>query len=466
MSTLQRLSVLTTVLLMTCTSLFAQTGAEEIKKALTTIDPEIVRYFPRWRICEPDLQIQIRQTFALMGRRAENLDASNIVVTSAPVRVDEAEPSYELILVECGSERMVASEIAAFMRKLSYRISDPKRPYCYQEIPPDQPPSAPQIAQIIDYMGRPTNVNHSFSLSAFEQTLKLGNTGFWISSSLGTDAVGYHYWSSGEGRITLQRPLYENTDAEWRGPIPYLINAEVGFGYRLNGALDGTNRLLDFIPGRKLNAAYGGKLVANLDFYMPFHAPAGISVNMELPLRSITRDQSIDPSTYYSYDIGNRAIIAPSYPVDPLAIAPILRSTGQITLFYNWWVDRAKPENFFRFDVGINYAEVREAALFRDSSETGVVSYIATEGVSGLRTYKPNEALDWVYAKVEYRNQNTFPFGMSVQYSNQVVLGRIYVPVAGDWLYVEARYSNPVRGARPFEMKNFFMISPVLRLNF
>lgn len=442
----------------------AQTSSyDTVLTALKTIDPEILQYFPRWKICEPDLQVQIVQTFALMGYRRENLDGGNIVVTSAPLKENE-EPVYELILIECGSERMVASEIASYMKKLSYRIARPERPYCYQDIPPSSPPSAPLIAEIINYM-EPTNVTHAFTLSAFEQSLKIGKSGFWIKSSLGTDQVGYHYWSSGEGRVALQRPLYPNTDMESRRAIPYLINARLGFGYRLTGGIDGGKKLLEFIPGRQLNAGYGGKFVGALDFHMPFHPRAGVGVNIELPMQSIDPATSVDGTTYFSMPIGNRRITAPSYNVDPYGTAAILRSTGQVTLFYNWWLDPKVPENFFRFDVGVSYAEVREAAIFHDTMEGGR-EYLGINGVSGLRTWKPDEFKDWIYAKIEYRNQNAFPFGVGVQVSNQILLGRVYLPIFGDWLYVEGRYSTPLRTTRPFEIRNFFMISPVLRLNF
>ncbi|MBL0321453.1 MAG: hypothetical protein IPP80_03580 [Ignavibacteria bacterium] len=51
-----------------------QTFADTALTALKTIDPEILQYFPRWRICEPDLQVQIKQSFALMGYTKANLD--------------------------------------------------------------------------------------------------------------------------------------------------------------------------------------------------------------------------------------------------------------------------------------------------------------------------------------------------------------------------------------------------------
>jgi len=444
----------------------AQTFADTALTALKTIDPEILQYFPRWRVCEPDLQFQIRQSFALMGYPKVNLDDKAIVVTAAPVKEGEQGQDFELILIECGSERMVASEISSNMKRLAQRIADGKRPYCYSEIPPSAPPSAPQIAEIINFM-EPTNVTHSFTLSAFEQTLKIGTSGFWLKASLGTDQIGYTFWSSGEGRVFLQRPLYENSDPGTRKAIPYLINARLGFGYRMTGSLDGQSRLLDFIPGRKLDGSAGGKLVGGLDFYMPFHPQFGLGINVELPLQSISAERSVDASTYFVTDIGNRRITAPSYAVDPYATATILRSTGQVTLFYNLWLDRKKPENFFRFDAGISYAEVQEAGVFRDTTIVGFNNiFLARNGVNGLVTWKPNEALDWIYAKIEYRNQAAFPFGISMQLSNQILLARAYVPIFGDWFYLEGRYSTPLRDARPFEIKNFFMFSPVLRLNF
>jgi len=442
----------------------AQPTADPAITALKTIDPEILQYFPRWRVCEPDLQIQIRQTFALMGFDKAKLDAQNIVVTCAPVRTDLEEPEYDLILVECGKEQMVAAEIQSFMKKLSYRIADPKRPYCFQDIPPSDPPTPPQVAQIIDYM-RPTNVNHAFTLSAFEQTLKIGKTGFWINSSIGTDNVGYTYWSSGEGRITLQRPLYQNLDNDTRRAIPYLINARFGFGYRMTGGLDGQNRFLDFVPGRNLNAGTGGKIVGGLDFHMPFHPQAGLALNLELPLSGISADNSIDRTTYATLALGNRPPLPIGVDGDIISTAALLRSTGQVTVFYNWWLDEKAPENFFRFDVGISYAEVREAAVMNPVGDP-LQAFLAIDGVSGLQTWRPMEALDWVYFKTEYRNQNAFPFGVSLQYSNQILLGRAYIPLLGDWLYIEGRYATPLRDARPFERTNFFMVSPVLRLNF
>ncbi|MCO6465576.1 MAG: hypothetical protein J5I53_03080 [Bradyrhizobiaceae bacterium] len=458
-----RIALLLSVATLWLASPLQAADTEAIVKALKTIDPEILQYFPRWRVCEPNLKVQIKQTFALMGYNKDLLNENDIVITSAPYRVDAPEPEYDLILIECGRERMVASEIAQNMKKLSAILSNPKRPYCFQDIPPATPASAAQAQEIINYM-EPTNVTHAITLSAFDQTLKIGKSGFWLKASMGTDQVGYHYWSSGEARVQLQRPLYVNSDYDTRSAIPYLINARLGVGYRVTGSLDGQDRLLSFIPGRKLNAGYGGKIVGGMDFHLPMHPQFGVGVNVEFPMQGISSATDVDPATYYQFDIGNRRITAPSYQVDPTTTAYLLRATGQATLFYNVWVGDRGPENFFRLDAGLNYYEVREAAMFRDSA--GGHTFLAVDGVNGLALYHPDEALDWIYAKLEYRNQGAYPFGMSVQYSNQILLARAYMPILGDWLYIEGKYSTPLRDPMPWEMKNFFMVSPVLRLNF
>ena len=83
----------------------------------------------------------------------------------------------------------------------------------------------------------------------------------------------------------------------------------------------------------------------------------------------------------------------------------------------------------------------------------------------GLKTYKPESFKDWLYFKAEYRNQAVFPFGASAQISNGIFLGEIWIPLFGDWFYLEGKYSTPMRDARPYEIEGFYMISPVIKLS-
>ena len=79
--------------------------------SLTTIDPEIRKYFPRWKICETDLQIQINQAFKLVGFDEKLLSKTKIEVLAAP-RPDEYSP-FDILLIKCGDATMNSAEISA-----------------------------------------------------------------------------------------------------------------------------------------------------------------------------------------------------------------------------------------------------------------------------------------------------------------------------------------------------------------
>jgi hypothetical protein len=453
-------------------SVFCRTVAQEMDSLvsnLTTIDPDIRRYFPRWKICESDLQIQINQAFILFGYDKSKLNMQQIEVLAAPRSHDE--DVYDILMISCGTASMNSLEIDANMPKLadflsgrkSYSGGAPgKRDYCFIDIPAELPVTASQAGAIVNYL-QPTNVNHAVTLSLFEQALKIGETGFWLESSVGTDPIGLHFWSSGEGRVLLRRPLYANTDPLTSRKIPNLLEIYFGGGYRITGGIGSKNNTLNWISGRKMNSVPDGKLVAGFDFNMPFHPQAGIHFNMEIPFKPDSGGPiGIDPATWYQVDPGKYSYLVSindGTPVDK--VVPMLRSTGQASLFYNYWLNDNNPENYFRFDLGMSYSEIYEYALYHENGS----NFLKRNDVQGLTIYKPNEFFDWLYAKVEYRNQSTWPFGASLQYSNQILLSRIYFPLFGNWFYLEAKYSTLLRSLRPYEVnKSFFMFSPVIRL--
>ncbi|MCS7169489.1 MAG: hypothetical protein NZ949_02575, partial [Candidatus Kapabacteria bacterium] len=310
----------------------------------------------------------------------------------------------------------------------------------------------------------PTHVGHAISVSLFEQSLKLGRSGFWLRANLGTDPVGYPFWSSGIARVLLQRPLIQNTDELTQKAIPHLLDVHLGGGYRITGGLD-REFLGGAIPVRKLNVDAGGQLIVGADFYFPFQPQAGTAFHVEIPLRSIDPSSRINPKTYAILPTGpDREPLRstnPDWNILPDSVIPVLRSTGQWTLFYNWWLNPQRPTHFFRLDAGISYAEIQEAAFLRRADGT---TSLVRDSVEGLRTYRPREFADWLYLRLEYRNQSSFPFGISLQYSNQILLGRAYVPIIGRWLYLEGKYATPLRPARLFETRHFFMLSPLFRI--
>ncbi len=229
---------------------------DEVQKtiidSLTSPDPNIRKYFPRWKICEADMKIQIHQAFLVMGFDKKDLDMGKIEILSAPKTDPYA--AYEILLITCGKATLNSNQISNNIERLATYINGtysfitdaemypPKRDYCYTEIPPDVPPSESQAKAILSYL-EPSDATHAVTLSLFEQSLKIGVTDFWIKSIVGNDAIGYHFWSAGESKIVLKRPLYVNTDDETKDRIPNLINAYLGGGYRITSGVNSSSAL-------------------------------------------------------------------------------------------------------------------------------------------------------------------------------------------------------------------------------
>ena len=123
------------------------------------------------------------------------------------------------------------------------------------------------VNAIVNFL-EPTHVTHSISISLFEQSLKVGESRFWLKSEIGSDPIGYPFWSSGEAKLILKRPLYVNQDAKTSRIIPNLINAYLGGGYRITSGLPDRDGLFDFLPNRTLNSSPNGKLIAGFDFVL------------------------------------------------------------------------------------------------------------------------------------------------------------------------------------------------------
>jgi hypothetical protein len=458
----------------------AQLDAKEqtMIDALESLDNDIVKYFPRWKICEPTLQIHIFESFKEAGFDVSALNMSDIEVLAAPGDFDTEYGYYQILLISCGDAAMapyrLSVHLTSRLRKeisgeYSYSGSGYGRTYCYKDIPPEIPVSNYQAEAIINYM-QPSDVKHAFSLSLFEQNLKLGSTGFWLKSSLGNDPVGYQFWSSGEANIVLQRPLYLNKNVNTSRAIPYLIDFSLGAGYRIASGISGNNSIFTWLSDRTLNGPQNGSFIAGLNIHLPVMPELGLSMNAHIPFQAL-QTAAIEEEKW------GKIAIEDLYKLDaeredegiyladgtsPSHVVPVVQASGKVSLFYNWWMNKKNPENYLRADLGIAYAEVREMGVY-DNAENPEEKMVSVDNIEGLKTYK-SEGLDWLYFKLEYRNQATWPFGISAQISNQTFLGNIWVPIFGDWLLLEMKYSTLLRDPRPYELKNFLMFSPVIRI--
>jgi hypothetical protein len=441
-------------------------------RALETLDYDIVKYFPRWKVCEPSLQIHIYEAFNSAGFDRSLLNRSNIEVLAAPGDFDPEYGNFQILLVSCGEASMSPYQLATFftprLRKelageYSFSGTGTGRTYCFKEIPPEVPVSTYQAEAIINYM-QPNDVTHAVTLSLFEQHLKIGESGFWLRSAFGNDEAGYPFWSSGQAAVMLQRPLYINRDLGTNRAIPYLMNFYFGGGYRVTSGIEAGNSIFSWLPSRILNGSQSGDIILGMNFHLPVMPEVGVSMHTRLPVEA-PKTAVIEPLKWGSIPIEqlvNDDSERDIYSEDGKTlthIVPMMHSSGKISLFYNWWLNKRNPENYIRADIGLSYVEAREMAMYQEDWDV----YVTKENIVGLKTYKP-EGLDWLYFRLEYRNQATWPFGMSAQISNQTFLGNVWVPIFGNWLLLEMKYSTVLRDPRPYELKNFLMFSPVIRI--
>jgi len=472
---------------------------KSILDSLTTIDPNIKKWFPRWKICEPDLQVQIYNTFLYKGFDAKDLNQSEIQVLAAPKST--AYEAYQLLAISCGKVEINAVQIDSWMTDLligflsgdmhytgnlrgyPFDNEPPKRDYCYVEIPAKTPLSATQAEAIIDYMN-PTNASHVFTLSLFEQAVKIGSTGFWLRATSGNDDIGFPFWYSGQSNLTLQRPLLVNKNDESRDRIPFLLNVYLGAGYRHKSGLSNDNSLMSWVPNRTLNSFGGGYLSGGLDFHIPQLPELGLSVSGSIPLKKLTTI-SFEEGAYGGYDATDAVEFTPNpYGTPGLKedfytktnpngkISPVLMKSGRISAFYHLWLNKRNPENYFRFDFGYSYSDVQETGYFEQKYDTmpgHAIVYSISNGkdgrFTGLKDWTPTNTIDWLYLRVEYRNQAVYPFGASAQLSNGMFLGKLWLPLFGSWFYLEAKYSTPIHDRRPYEIPNYFIISPVIKIS-
>lgn len=466
---------------------FAQPQFDEdaVVDSLLTINEELRTKFPRWQVCEPDLQYQIYQAFKILKFPPSQLDLNDIEVLAAPRSKRDAMKPYEILLISCGSASMnshlIESQIPTISRILSgaNKVYDPPqrgdviddpRAYCYTDIPKERPPKPSEAEVIVEWL-RPNNQEQAITLSLFEQSLKVGKTGFWLNSKVGNDQVGYPFWTAGENKIVMSRPLYDQ-DPDGKRRFWELISYHIGAAYRIQSGTGNETDIFSWLPQRQLNSEPNGKIIGGMEVYMPFEQNLGVRLNLELPYQDANNTQ-IDDADFVIHPIGSstfvdeqRQFFSGAGPI--LGVVPVLRHSGQLTAFYNLWLNEDEPENFFRFEAGLNFTEVQEylAVNVAGEGEARDIRLLdaATGGVSGVRNYSHVNGADMIFLKATYRNQAENPFEFSAQLSNSILSIDGYLPLFGNWFLLQGKYATPVRDARYYEFDNFFMISPVLRI--
>jgi len=182
-------------------------NAQNVLEDLDNIDPELKKYFPRWKVLEPDLQYQIYQYFKISFDQDNLLDIQNIEILAVPLKKQQllTNSKYQLLLFSCGDISVLGSKFEKDLPGIynilagveventedldevdwdSFRYDDPSpdnstsieiRKYAFKDIPVEAPVKPDQGAAIRDYL-TPTNVEQALTMSLFDQTLKIGST--------------------------------------------------------------------------------------------------------------------------------------------------------------------------------------------------------------------------------------------------------------------------------------------------
>jgi hypothetical protein len=432
---------------------------------LTTLDPDIERYLPRWRILESDLKIKIAHFFNLMGVPVNEAD-SMIVTATFP---DPGTNVQELLSLRVGEN--AASSISGTERlrnELGVRLYEDilRRDYQHVVIEPAVPVTE-NARERMPNVFYPATARQFVAISAFRQSVQLGRSGARLEHMIGNDEIGYHFWQSGQGRAWAHYPIIPLTDPELRSRgVPDIFTIDLGIAYRMKFGSPDDNFLGDVISPRKLNGAIGPKAYTRIEYRLPQINDLGFSINAEVPFNKLTSPTEVkaDQSIVRLYEATGRG--------EPLHTAYFLRTVAQGALFWeNWLGGDDSYEHFFRISLGVSYQEYARATVgevvegvYEPFTEVDPLNKLGN-AVSYTGLIHPTEFEDWLYAKVDYLNQSGFPFGLSAQLSNRNLMVNGFIPVIRNWLFLEAKYSTPLLRdeAAPWEYNTFFMISPVLR---
>ena len=452
---------------------------EQNIKDLNTIDPDVGKYFPRWRIMEADLKTKLALYFRSVGVPVKTSDTMTVTAS-----FDKGNGEHQDILQiragsypgsELNSRQAVESALGV---DLYQQILN--RKYAHTEIPPAKPITKTG-ADRVPSVFYPTNAKQFVAISAFRQAVQIGTTGARLEHLLGSDEVGYPFWSGGQGKALIDYPIIRQENAELRSDgVPDPFKFSLGVGYRLKFGAPDQSPVTDLFLPRRLNSAIGPKAIVRAEYRLPQLNDLGIGFYTELPFNKQTSSEGVRGNDEV---VWVRDSILTTRPAVPIRTAFFLRTVTQGNLFWENWFDNY--EHYVRFSLGMSYQEFAVGALrvgenwldpdgvtTRFVDERGVVQQGPDASLPGLADnveYRglvhPTEVQDWLYAKIEYLNQSDFPFGVSAQLSNRNLLLSGFVPVVPNWLFLQAKYSTALLRSEPvpWEQKTFIVISPVLR---
>lgn len=445
---------------------------------LIELDPDIAKYLPRWRILEADLKTKLTLFFRGLGYPMRTEDT--IIVTSG---FDQKTGQEDLLKIEVmsvpGAEINGRASIESRLGESVYNQILEKDRYAHDMLEPETPLTDTEKKRVPSVLN-PTNARQFVALSTMRQAVQLGTSGARLEHLIGSDEIGYPFWSGGQGKALVEYPIIRQPSPALRANgVPDILKLSLGVGYRLKFGGPGESALSDIFTPRRLNGAIGAKAIVRAEYRLPQVNDIGIGFYTELPFNKRVRSEAVTGNEEVVW--GADTQFANNEFRQPTAVrsAYFLRTVAQGNIFWETWLDSYK--HYLRFGIGASYQEVLKGYL-----KVGDEAYLNPNGTESMTAQgvrlggpnppglsdnveyhgldHPNSVVDWIMFRVEYLNQSDFPFGFSAQLANRNLLVSGFVPVVPNWLFLQAQYSTPLLGdIQPWEQKNFIVVSPILR---
>lgn len=443
---------------------------------LRELDPDIAKYLPRWRILEADLKAKMVLYFRSQGY--DVTEADTIVVTGG---FDQKNGQEDLLKIEIasvpGAELNGRAKIESEIGEGLYQDILAREQYIHAVIERETPITEGPKERVPNVL-YPTNARQFVAISAFRQAVQLGTSGARLEHLIGTDEIGYPFWSGGQAKAVVDYPIIRQADPKLRSVgVPDPLKFSLGIGYRLKFGQEGSSGAADLFAPRLLNGALGAKAIVRTEYRLPEVNDLGIGFYTELPLNRRAGTEAVEGNEEVVWRSSTTLLRERNVSI-PVREAYFLRTVAQGNLFWETWID--DYTHYLRFSIGASYQDVAVGHLRVDDNfldPDGVTLWNANgvqagnanpPGLANNVKYTaldhPDAVEDWIYAKIEYLNQSDFPFGFSAQLANRNLLLNGFVPIVPNWLFLQAKYSAPIMGdAMPWEHEPMIVVSPILR---
>ncbi len=396
-----------------------------ILSAIESIDTARQSELIQWIITDRSVRSRVISALRKAGKNISPSSNADLVITQKPP-TDPLNPTMDLLRIVIESIGVYGSpQIKRILGEDLYKKINDRSDYEYTLITPEETQKRIQYADI------------QASIFGGDIVFK---SGFGFGMNLGNDYIGYPFWMPGNVEVLgiIHKELTDvriglNFALGEAGITPFVLSGGLKIKER---KLEGTqafqaevNQIIDVL-GNDKNA---GKLSIGGEFFQSF-SPS---------LSTLSQRATLDP-IYKT----NAPLIGPSGRRDSLYY---LGLSGHAWLQYSF----GSALRGAYFQVGGGTHRINALTVGNNPPDT-----LSLHDAGNFSQFDP-------LIKVGFNHiaEGGYDYGISLQYCNEL-LADGYVRIF-TWLNLEVKYAAVVfRDAKKWEQTDFFIITPVLKLNF